>query len=84
MHIFHSTHREFVFAMLDEGVVFLTRMVGIDFDKAYQRKVFLEIKGYRIPVLHLDDLLVNKILSDRPKDKADVDELQKINRLGKE
>jgi hypothetical protein len=157
MHIFHSTHQQFVFAMLDEGVEFLlvggyaviyhgyvrstgdmdvwlrptnenkekfikamaridihpedlsqlrstdftnvivfhfgdpperldflTRMAGIDFEKAFQKKVFLNIKNYQIPVLHLDDLIVNKILSDRPKDKADVDELQKINRLKKD
>ena len=64
-----------------ERLDFLTRMVGIDFDKAYSRRVFLSLKGRQIPVLHLDDLIVNKILSDRPKDRADVEELQKINRL---
>ncbi|MDB5284882.1 MAG: hypothetical protein JWO06_3957 [Bacteroidota bacterium] len=67
-----------------ERLDFLTRMVGIDFDKAYEKRVFLKIGTYQVPVLHLDDLIVNKILSDRPKDKADVDELQKINRLKKD
>lgn len=64
-----------------ERLDFLTRVLGIDFEKAFERRVFLEVKGYKIPVLHLDDLIVNKILSGRPKDNADVEELQKINRL---
>ena len=73
----------FHFGNPPERLDFLTRMVGIDFDKAYERKVFLTLQNRNVPVLHLDDLIVNKILSGRPKDKADVDELQKINHLKK-
>jgi len=36
-----------------------------------------------VPALQLDDLFVNKLLSGRAKDKADVEELQKIMRLKK-
>ena len=67
-----------------ERLDFLTRIIGIDFQKAYERRVFLPIKNYQVPVLHLDDLIVNKIMSGRPKDKADAEELQKINRLKKD
>jgi hypothetical protein len=67
-----------------ERLDFLTRIAGIDFQKAYERRVFLPIKNYQVPVLHLDDLIVNKIMSGRPKDKADAEELQKINRLKKD
>jgi hypothetical protein len=74
----------FHFGSPPERLDFLTKMSGIDFEKAYQRKVFLNIKNYNIPVLHLDDLIVNKILTNRPKDQADVDELQKVNRLKKD
>lgn len=74
----------FHFGNPPERLDFLTKMVGIDFDKAYERKVFLSIKNYQIPILHLDDLIVNKILSNRAKDKADVEELQKINQLRKD
>ena len=74
----------FHFGAPPERLDFLTQMVGIDFEKAFQRKAILNLKNYLVPVLHLDDLIVNKIMSDRPKDKADVDELQKINRLKKD
>jgi hypothetical protein len=37
----------------------------------------------KVPILQLDDLIVNKLLSGRAKDKADVEELQKIMRLKK-
>ena len=74
----------FHFGNPPERLDFLTRMIGIDFEKASQRKVFLTIKSYQIPILHLDDLIINKILSGRPKDKTDVDELQKINKLKKD
>lgn len=36
-----------------------------------------------IPVLHLDHLIINKLASNRTKDKADVEELQKIMQLKK-
>ena len=74
----------FHFGTPPERLDFLTQMVGIDFEKAFQRKAILNLKNYEVPVFHLDHLIVNKIISSRPKDKADVDELQKINRLKKD
>lgn len=35
----------------------------------------------QVPVLHLNDLIANKMISGRAKDKADVEELQRILRL---
>lgn len=70
----------FHFGNEPERVDFLTKVQGVDFDKAYARKELLKIKDREIPVLHLDDLIVSKILADRLQDKADVEMLQKINR----
>jgi hypothetical protein len=63
-----------------ERIDFLTKIAGLEFDNSYQRSDKLPLKNYFIPVLHLDDLIVNKLLSSRMKDKADVEELKKINK----
>ena len=62
-----------------EKVDFLTKIAGVNFDDAFLHKACLSIQNYQIPVLHLNDLIANKLLSARLKDKADVEELQKIN-----
>lgn len=67
-----------------EKIDFLTHMIGLDFDKAFERRTFINFQNYKVPVLYLDDLVINKLLSDRGKDQADVEELQKINRLKKD
>jgi hypothetical protein len=65
-------------------VDFLTKMVGLTFQEADARKKLLPLGNMFVPVLHIDDLIVNKLLSGRAKDKADVEELQKIMRLKKQ
>lgn len=74
----------FHFSEEPERIDFMTKLAGLDFDKAFSRRGFIELQNYKIPVLHLDDLVINKLLSDRGKDQADVEELQKINRLKKD
>ncbi|MBI5218832.1 MAG: nucleotidyltransferase [Bacteroidia bacterium] len=59
-------------------VDFLTKVSGLSFSECYSKAVFLQFGKYKIPVLNFNDLIVNKMLSDRLQDKADVDELQKI------
>jgi hypothetical protein len=70
----------FHFGNPPERIDFLTKVTGVDFAKAFERRVFLKIKGRDVPVLHLDDLIISKILADRPQDKADVEILQRLNR----
>ncbi len=66
-----------------DKVDFLTKMAGVKFDQAFSHHSFFQLQDHRVPVLHLNDLIANKILSGRLKDQADVDELQKIHRLRK-
>ena len=66
-----------------QRVDFLTSISGVDYDLANENKVFLEFESYKVPILHLDDLILSKITSNRAKDKADVEELQKIMQLKK-
>ncbi|MEO8148139.1 MAG: hypothetical protein ABI723_10900 [Bacteroidia bacterium] len=61
-------------------VDFLTFINIIKFDEAYEQKQLLPLGDKLIPVLNLHHLVLSKITTDRPKDKLDIDELQKANR----
>ena len=69
-----------VFAMGEEPekAEFLTQISLVNFEEANKRKVIAEIEELKIPFLHLDDLIRSKINTGRLKDKADIEELQKI------
>jgi predicted nucleotidyltransferase len=64
-----------------QSVDFLTRINLVQFDEAFSRKIIAEWEGVKFPFIHLDDLVFSKINTGRPKDVADVDELQRINKL---
>lgn len=66
-----------------DRIDFMTKITGIKFNEAYEHRKYLKLKGYEIPVLDLDDLVANKLLTGRAKDKADVEELKKIGRMRK-
>jgi len=66
-----------------ERIDFLSKVQGLKFDEAYNRKQVLSVKGLEVPVLHLDDLIVTKILANRLQDQADLEKLQLINQLKK-
>ena len=62
---------------------FLTFITIVKFDEAYNQKVLLPLGDKFVPVLHINDLILSKMTSDRIKDKLDVEELQKIIRISK-
>ncbi len=66
-----------------DRVDFLTKMSGIKYDEAFSHRNFFQLREHQIPILNLNDLLINKLVSNRSKDRADVDELQKIHKLKK-
>ena len=59
---------------------FLTKVQGVEWDEAIKNSRQLPFENSIIQVIYYQHLIVNKMLNDRPKDKADVDELQKINK----
>ncbi len=71
----------FHFGNPPEKLYFMTKLTGIDFKDALLHSDKLEIGNFKIPVLRLNDLIINKLLSNRTKDKSDVEELQKIQKL---
>lgn len=59
---------------------FLTKIKGLEFKVCYKQANQLPLKSAIIRLLHLDDLIVSKMMSDRLQDKADVEALQNIKR----
>ncbi|HRJ88848.1 MAG TPA: nucleotidyltransferase [Pyrinomonadaceae bacterium] len=57
----------------------ITHIDGVKFDECYPRKNRIEIDGCPASVICLEDLLINKKASGRPKDLNDVIELENSN-----
>jgi predicted nucleotidyltransferase len=74
-----------------EGVVFqignsprridiLTRISGVEFRQAYERRRILSVEGMELPVISLEDLITNKRSTGRTQDLADVERLESLRR----
>ncbi len=59
---------------------FMTYVSGVTFDDAWKKKITTQIDGLEILFIHLNDLVISKISTDRLKDKIDIEMLQKIKR----
>jgi hypothetical protein len=59
---------------------FLTAIQGVSYDEADVEKALFPIKNKHIPIIQYHHLITSKMLTGRSKDKADVEELQKINK----
>ena len=49
----------------------LTTISGVDFEKAWERRIHAKLEDYQVAILCKEDLLANKIASGRPKDLLD-------------
>ena len=61
----------------------MTSLKGVDisFDECLQMAPVAEIEGVMIPFLHINHLIQNKKVVNRPKDHIDVMELEKIKKI---
>ena len=62
----------------------LTTMVGLEnisFDDALTHASIAQIKNLKVPFLHINQLIKNKKITNRPKDIIDVLELEKIIKI---
>lgn len=57
----------------------LTSLKGADSQEILDGSRVVEIEGVPVNIISLEDLLRVKRSSDRPRDRADADELSKIN-----
>ena len=64
-------------------VDFLSHISGISFSDAIMNKTVEKIGDLEFPFISLPHLVISKISSQRLRDQADVEELQKISKLKK-
>lgn len=62
---------------------FLTLISNIKFEDAIKNVNYFPAADINIPVIHYNHLILSKLTSNRLKDKADVEELQRINKYRK-
>ena len=72
--------KHLVFSIGEEPrkIDFITRINAVEYADADKHKNVIEIENLKVPVIHLNDLVLSKLNTDRQQDKADVEELQKI------
>ena len=54
----------------------LTSISGVDFKSAWERRVTVEIDGIQVPVINIEDLIVNKQAVGRPQDLVDLQRIE--------
>lgn len=64
-----------------ERADFITRINLVKYEDADKNKIIGDMDGVKIPFLHLNDLVLSKMNTGRGKDQADIEELQKIQKL---
>jgi hypothetical protein len=64
-----------------EKIDFLTKVQNVAWDEAINKVQYLPFENIRVPVVGYNELVLMKLASDRLKDKADVEELQKIRKF---
>jgi hypothetical protein len=56
----------------------ITGATGLEFDKAFANAMEVVIEGIRVHIPSVDDLILNKRATGRPKDLADVEALERL------
>lgn len=78
-----TKHNAFHFWEEPERVDCLTRISVIEYDEADKQKEIADIEGLKVPFINFKHLIASKITTGRSKDKADIDELQRIQKYRK-
>ena len=55
----------------------LTSLTDLKFDEAWSHRQMIEVEGRALPFLSRDDLIRNKAAVGRPRDLADIDDLER-------
>ncbi len=66
-----------------DRIDFLTKVQNVEWDDAIKHVKYFPFENLQIPIVGFNELILMKMASDRMKDKADVEELQKIRKVGK-
>lgn len=76
------TPQVFYFGAKPRRVDFLVfkKLGSIPFDEAHMQAKHFLMQNKQVPVIHYHHLIATKILTGRTQDKADIEELQRINK----
>ena len=70
----------FYFGKEPRRIDFVTMISNITFKQAMVHVNYIDLEDIKVPVIDYDDLLFSKSSSTRLKDRADIEELKKINK----
>jgi predicted nucleotidyltransferase len=59
---------------------FLTKVNLVEFNEAWEKRRLIPLKGKMLPIVDYEHLILMKINTGRPKDKLDIEELQRRNK----
>ena len=62
----------------------LTGIDGVTFSECKRGRILVDISAIKVPFIGFEALLANKAASPRPKDKIDLEELQRVEQERKE
>jgi hypothetical protein len=67
----------FQIGVVPSRIDILTALTSLEFEEAWSRRELFEVEGRVLPFLSREDLIRNKSALGRPRDLADVDDLQR-------
>lgn len=76
-------HLAFHIGQEPDKIEFLTQISGVNYDEADSQKVIADVDQLKIPFLNYHHLVLSKMNTGRLRDKADIEELQKVNMFKK-
>lgn len=75
-----SLAQQFHIGAIPNKIDFLTKINGVAYSEANKVKNYFPLADQKVPIIQYEHLIINKLLSGRNKDKADVDELKNIHK----
>lgn len=74
----------FFFGEKPRQIDFLTSVSNLQFEEAIQYVNYFPLEGIKVPIIQYHHLIATKMNTGRLKDKADIEELERINKYRKE
>ena len=76
----HSPEVVFQIGLPPSRIDLLTSITGVAFDDAWRNRILVTVSGQDVPTIGRDDFIRNKRAAGRPRDLADVAELEQARR----
>lgn len=74
-----SQPQVFYFGESPKRIDFLTKIQQVEFKEAFDQSSYFPIADQQVKIINYHHLITSKMATGRLKDKADIEELQKIN-----